>query len=1389
MMEVRKSGILWTILLMLIVVLFCTFTQGKTIYVDTDGLADFDNIQAGINASVDGDTVLVADGTYTGDGNRDLDFNGKAITVTSENGAEATIIDCQGRKEEPHRGFYFHSGETLSSVVDGFTVKNGYGPVEPFSSSIYSVGGGIYCTNSSPTITNNIITGNTAEYGGGIQCWEYSSPRITNNVITRNSSGEGAGIYCYKYCSATISNNTITENIAGWGGGGVKIDLASSAEVVNNVIAENSAQWKGGGIYCGNSSPVIVNNTLAANNSQHEGGGIYIWGNASPLIVNTILWGDNPEEIVLGGGSSFIITYSCVQGGWPGAGNIDADPLFLDAANADYRLQDGSPCINAGDNSAIPQSLLEDIDGNPRITDGIMDMGAYEFGMAAIPDEPKYSGGTGEPNNPYQIATAEDLMLLGNSPDDYDKHFVLTADIDLDPNLPGRKVFDRAVIAPDMNDVSMEFDGIPFTGVFDGNGRVISYLTIAGESYLGLFGQLGLGAMVSNLGLEVADVNGTGIFIGGLVGWNAYGSISASYSTGMITGDSYYVGGLVGMNENGNIAASYSTGAATGFGYVGGLVGSNEYGSIITSYSTGHVTGVTYIGGLVGWNGYGGIAASYSTGTATGFEYVGGLVGNSGGSITTSYSTGVVSGGYNVGGLVGGGWLSATTASFWNVETSGQTTSDGGMGLATDEMQDISTYLNSGWDFVDEILNGTCDYWKITPGEYPRSHYHIDESPVMPEGLGTIQQPYLIRDARDLGTMWFKPMAHYRLETSVELSGIAWSMAPIPWFGGTFEGSGHTISHLTIKGGSYLGLFRQLSKGANVSNLGLEAVDINGTGDSIGGLVGLNNNGNITASYSTGAVTGYQYVGGLVGWNRYGNIIASYSNSTVTGRDHAIGALVGWIFEGNITSSYGAGIVSGDYEVGGLVGWNGFGSITASYSTATTSGAEWFTGGLVGLNYGNITKSYNIGTVKGNEVVGGLVGYNDDRGNIIACFWDIESSGLPNMCGSHSIRATCCDDSFGKTTLEMQVASTFLEAGWDFVDETDNGTEDIWWILEGQDYPRLWWEPSLGLIDDVTPDIDLVISNPIPDERFVRGEDISFSVIMSGEPDLDGLQLEWTSDKDGVLGTGLELKLDNLSTGSHVIEVCGYGACASISVRIYEDLWQLYQSPPAEGEIERILNDFSFNLIDGEESDEKWDTYAHVFDQSSTDPSFLAAISKIDMLRRQRFSKPVPFTDGQTIYDHFKTYVKTINLKLDCSYNSAGGDQVNLNRNFSVWDGRVSGTPSDWDACKTPLPNHSLYQYTNPIGLLMHEVRHCEPSDPGHRMCNGRPSDEMLEDGGGYAQSALYLMWVYKYSLYDPLFIRNEARFTATMLLKERICTTPTHSDPNVQAIIDELLN
>jgi len=148
-----------TLLVLLVGALLLTPASADTITVCWDGSGDYLTIQEGINAAVDGDTVLVLDGTYTGPGNRDLDFGGKAITVRSENGPDNCIIDCEGRQADPHRGFFFYSGETTAAVVDGFTIQNGYARSE---GECGTIGGGILCMFSNPTIANCTIIGNTA---------------------------------------------------------------------------------------------------------------------------------------------------------------------------------------------------------------------------------------------------------------------------------------------------------------------------------------------------------------------------------------------------------------------------------------------------------------------------------------------------------------------------------------------------------------------------------------------------------------------------------------------------------------------------------------------------------------------------------------------------------------------------------------------------------------------------------------------------------------------------------------------------------------------------------------------------------------------------------------------------------------------------------------------------------------------------------------------------------------------------------------------------------------------------------------------------------------------------------------------------------------------------
>jgi hypothetical protein len=295
----------------------------------------------------------------------------------------------------------------------------------------------------------------------------------------------------------------------------------------------------------------------------------------------------------------------------------------------------------------------------------------------------KYSGGTGEPNDPYQIASVGDLLALAADTNDYGKNFILVSDIDLDPNLPGGQIFTSAVIAIDLNlSPYMIFTGIPFSGVFDGNSHKIINLTIDtngfGTKFLGLFGQNR--GTIKNLGLENLGITcGDGLSeVGGIVAQNYYsGTIINCYSTGAVTdgNSSWSTGGLVGYNLFGSISNCFSACVIIGglsSSYHGGLAGVNYGGSINGCYSTGNVGGPggrasnpQYgFGGLVGWDcgwdGGGNISNSYSTGNVIGGNNswcFGGLVGVSNArNISNCYSTGNVIGGNNsrlFGGLVG----------------------------------------------------------------------------------------------------------------------------------------------------------------------------------------------------------------------------------------------------------------------------------------------------------------------------------------------------------------------------------------------------------------------------------------------------------------------------------------------------------------------------------------------------------------------------------------------------------------------------------------------------------------------------------------------------------------------------------------------------------------
>jgi hypothetical protein len=326
---------------------------GITIHVP----GDYPSIGAAIAVAQPGDTVIVADGTYTGPDNRDLTFNGKDIVVRSANGPATCIIDCQFQG----RGFMFGDGETraASALGGGMAVRGQCTPIID------------RCT-----FINNASFGTEESSEGGGLCLFFLSPAtVTNCVFIDNFSEYGGGLSC-ALSDATIVNCLFVGNTAAIGGGGVASDV-SNARLVNCTITDNSAGFFGGGA-----------------------AGITQVLTSDLTIENCIIWNDSPNEIEILNGSASV-RYSDVKGGWSGVGNIDAAPGFvgqtLIMVPEDYELTGGSPCIDAGENAVVPTGIVTDLAGRPRFVDDpetpdsgsgqppVVDMGAYEFQVATCP--------------------------------------------------------------------------------------------------------------------------------------------------------------------------------------------------------------------------------------------------------------------------------------------------------------------------------------------------------------------------------------------------------------------------------------------------------------------------------------------------------------------------------------------------------------------------------------------------------------------------------------------------------------------------------------------------------------------------------------------------------------------------------------------------------------------------------------------------------------------------------------------------------------------------------------------------------------------------------------------------------------------------------------------
>ncbi|MFC1898689.1 right-handed parallel beta-helix repeat-containing protein [Candidatus Cloacimonadota bacterium] len=377
--------------------------------------SDQPTIQDGINVSVDGDTVLVQQGTFT----ENINFNGHNITVaslflTTQNTTyiASTIIDGNQNGSV----VTFESGEDPNAVLCGFTLTNGQA----------SDGGGIYCSSSSPNLQNLMVADNMAPWGGGIKCTWESSPILTNVNIISNGSNNGGGLHCQLNSSPILNYVTIMDNV-GFLGGGVYCE--NSSPIIKNSIILNNQAENGGGIYCvNNSSPDLMNIDISNNMSSSLGGGIYCEENCNPTIIgclisgnqagqggamyfssesnpiltnstvvdqsygggiccnfnanmlltNCIFWDNIPYDFNVISGS-IEATYSDIQSGWAGQGNIDEIPLFAGIGDHPFILQDLSPCVNAGVLDTTGLNLPEfDLAGNLRIYGGRIDMGAYE---------------------------------------------------------------------------------------------------------------------------------------------------------------------------------------------------------------------------------------------------------------------------------------------------------------------------------------------------------------------------------------------------------------------------------------------------------------------------------------------------------------------------------------------------------------------------------------------------------------------------------------------------------------------------------------------------------------------------------------------------------------------------------------------------------------------------------------------------------------------------------------------------------------------------------------------------------------------------------------------------------------------------------------------------
>jgi GH25 family lysozyme M1 (1,4-beta-N-acetylmuramidase) len=400
-----------------------TVPLAGTLYVDSKASGNnngsswanaFVSLQSALSAATSGDTIEVAQGTYYPTTGTDRTATFQLLDGVAIHGGYAP-----GGSAEPNPATYptilsgdigilgdnsdnsYHvvtgSGTDSTAVLDGFTITGGNadGTFQPGGGGIGGgdqiVGAGMLNVSGDPTVENCIFTNNAAGLdttgdGGGAGMFNYySSPTVTNCVFSNNTAGYGifgaGGGVLNAYSSPTLIGCEFISNIAFDNGGGLDDDAGCSPTLINCTFNNNSSPGQygaGGGIENDGSDLVLINCDFTRNASTNSGGAVANNYSSSTTLTNCVLWGNLTEIDNDDSAAATTVANSDIEGGYAGSGNINADPLFVDAANNNLQLQDNSPCINVGSNAALPANVTTDLAGIPRIINGTVDMGAYE---------------------------------------------------------------------------------------------------------------------------------------------------------------------------------------------------------------------------------------------------------------------------------------------------------------------------------------------------------------------------------------------------------------------------------------------------------------------------------------------------------------------------------------------------------------------------------------------------------------------------------------------------------------------------------------------------------------------------------------------------------------------------------------------------------------------------------------------------------------------------------------------------------------------------------------------------------------------------------------------------------------------------------------------------